>query len=138
MEKKLISALTGLAVLTLLVFFAGKMIFAAIPQYYFSMFPWLIVFMFALNAALFIFFFRSANKTDLQFIRAIMGSSGIKIIIYLLFIAVYVILNPGHAVAFSVSLISMYFLFTAYDLFIMLKAMKRKKEKKVTSNHFSN
>lgn len=130
MKNKLFKAIAGLIIIAVVIFAAGKAIFALIPDQYYNIFPYTILFLFTINAAFFIYFFSTSNKTDMQFVRAIMGSSVVKILIYLTFISVYIFNNPEHAVSFAISVIAMYFVFTGYDLYIMLGEMKRNREEK--------
>lgn len=139
MKNKLLRAIAGLFLISLILYAAGKAIFAMMPEKYFSIFPYAIIILFIINAGFFIYFFSTSDKTDMQFVRAIMGSSVVKILIYLTFIAIYIFNNTEYAVPFAISIIAMYFVFTAYDLYIMLGEMKRnREEKKEPSNHFIN
>ena len=126
--KKTFAGLVALAALSLAL---GLLLFKTIfPGHYFSLFPVLVAVILLLNGLFFYIFFRSVQKPDAQFIRYFIASTGIKTILYIVIIFVYLMVDPQHAIPFSVTLLFLYFLFTAYDLFIMLRVLKRKKEKK--------
>ena len=67
-----------------------------------------------------------------------MLSTIIKLMTYLILVLVYVLSFPKSAIPFSITLSVLYIAYTAYDLFIMLSLLKRKKEKSVLPDQISN
>lgn len=131
--------LIGLFVIAVLIFALGMLLFRTIlAPHYFNVFPFLVLAFFIINALFFFSFFRSMKKSDAQFIRYFMASTAIKTILYLVIILVYVLVFPQYAIPFSITLLLLYFIFTAYDLLIMVKLLKRKREKKPSTNQLSN
>ena len=87
----------------------------------------------------FLFFsISSLQKSHNQFIRSFMVSTGIKLMIYLILILVYVLSSPKSAIPFAITLSVLYIAYTAYDLLIMLSLLKQKKENSNLSNQLSN
>ena len=139
MNRELLRTLIGLTVIAGFIIILGLFLFnKALSPFYFRFFPYLVLIFWAINAAFFVFFYRSVKKTDQQFIRNFMGAAGIKTIFYFTLVLVYIFTTPQHAISFSITLLILYFTFTAYDLYVMLKLMKRKKEKNTFPNHMSN
>lgn len=125
--KKTLMGLVGLSALSIII---GLLLFRTVfAGHYFSLFPVLVVIFLLVNGFFFYMFFRSMHKTDAQFIRFFMASSGIKIMVYLMIILTYVLIVPQNAIPFTVTLLLLYIVFTVYDLLIMLHVLKRKKEK---------
>ncbi len=139
MHQTLKNTLIGLTIIAAMILGSGLLLFNTVfVSYYFGFFPYLVLFFLIVNAAFFFFFFKSIKKSDTQFIRIFMGAAGIKILLYFLIVLIYILAKPQYAIPFSITLLLLYFIFTAYDLFVMLKLMKRKKENKSFPNHMSN
>jgi len=139
MPIKLKNTIAGLLAISALLFGIGILVFDRLfPAYYFSLFPYLIITFFLFNSGFFIFFFYSLKKSDKQFVRNFMAATGIKTLFYFMIILIYVLKSPVYAIPFSITLLILYAIYTAYDLYVMLRLLKRKKENKDFPNHFSN
>lgn len=139
MENELKKTLMGLLFLAALSLVIGLVLFRSVfPSHYFGLFPLLVVVFLLVNGVFFYMFFRSMKKTDAQFIRFFMAASGIKIMVYLVIILTYVLIVPQHAISFTVSLLLLYVVFTTYDLLVMLRVQKRKREKKPGTDQQTN
>jgi hypothetical protein len=139
MAPGLKKTLIGLVLLSILIAAGGILLFRAyLSNYYFSFFPYLVLIFLLVNSVVFYIFYRSLNKSNNQFIRGFMLSTIIKLMTYLILVLVYVLSFPKSAIPFAVTLSVLYIVYTAYDLFIMLSLLKRKKEKSVLSGQLSN
>lgn len=128
-----------LAVLSSLLFLLGIILFRTVLQpWHFSFFPVLILFFFLVNSGFFAFFQHALKRPDNQFIRIFMITTGIKLLLYLILILAFVLSSPKTAIPFSVTLSVLYIAYTAYDLYVMLGLLKRKKENNTLPNHLSN
>jgi hypothetical protein len=135
MTPGLIKTLLGLLILSIVLFIAGIILFnTLIPSWYFWFFPFLVLLFLVVNSGFFILFYRSLHKSNNQFIRSFMLSTGIKLFIYLVLVLVYVLTSPKSAVSFSVTLSLLYIAYTAYDLYVMVSLVKRKKENSTLPN----
>jgi hypothetical protein len=139
MAPGLKKTLIGLFLLSVLLTTGGILLFRAyLSNYYFSFFPFLILIFLFVNSVVFFIFYRSLNKSNNQFIRSFMLSTIIKLMTYLILVLVYVLSFPKSAIPFAITLSVLYIVYTAYDLFIMLSLLKRKKEKSVLPDQISN
>jgi uncharacterized membrane protein YozB (DUF420 family) len=139
MEPAVKKTLGGLLILSAILLAGGIAIFRTlIPMWYFPFFPWLVLTFLMVNAGFFIFFYRSLKKSNNEFIRGFMLSTGIKLMIYLLLVLIYVLVSPKTAVSFSVTLSILYIAYTAYDLYIMINLVRRKKENHTMPKQLSN
>jgi hypothetical protein len=139
MASGLKKTLTSLVILSVLLAAGGIFLFRAyLSTYYFSFFPYLILIFLIVNSVVFFIFYRSLNKSNNQFIRGFMLSTIIKLMTYLILVLVYVLSFPKSAIPFAITLSVLYIVYTAYDLFIMLSLLKRKKEKSVLPDQISN
>jgi hypothetical protein len=138
MDSGLKKTLLGLVVLSAVLFGAGMLLFRTVlTTWYFGFFPFLLLIFFLVNAGFFISFYRTVNKPDNQFIRGFMLSKGIKLMIYLFLVLIYVITAPKSAVPFAITLSVLYIAYTSYDLYIMTSLVRRKKENPSLPNQFS-
>jgi hypothetical protein len=128
-----------LILLSVFLLFIGLFVFKmAFPELYFPFFPWLVIIFLLVNTGFILFFFRFLRRTNQEFIRGFMISTAIKLLIYFILILAYVLISPGSAIPFAVSVSILYITYTAFDLFVMLSMLKRRKENKSFSNHLSN
>ncbi len=139
MAPGLKKTLIGLVLLSILLAIGGILLFRAyLSNYYFAFFPYLILIFLFVNSVVFFIFYRSLNKSNNQFIRGFMLSTIIKLMTYLILVLVYVLSFPKSAIPFAITLSVLYIVYTAYDLFIMLSLLKRKKEKRILPDQISN
>jgi len=139
MTPGLRKTLIGLVLLSILLATGGILMFRAfLSNYYFPFFPYLVLIFLIVNSVVFVIFYRSINKSNNQFIRGFMLSTIIKLMTYLILVLVYVVSFPKSAIPFAITLSVLYIVYTAYDLFIMLSLLKRKKEKSVLPDQISN
>jgi hypothetical protein len=119
----------GLIILSIILLITGLILFKYVfPSHYFQFFPVLIAIFLMIHSGFFTFFYHSLKQSNNQFIRSFMISTGIKLLLYLILVLIYVLASPQTAVTFSVTLSLLYVAYTAYDLFFMLTMLKRKKE----------
>ena len=139
MAPGLKKTLIGLVLLSVLLGMGGFLLFQAyLSNYYFTFFPFLILIFLVVNSVVFFIFYHSLNKSSNQFIRGFMLSTLIKLMTYLILVLVYVLSFPKSAIPFAITLSVLYILYTAYDLYIMISLLKRKKEKAVFPDQISN
>jgi hypothetical protein len=139
MAPGLKKTLIGLVLLSILLAIGGFLLFLAyLSNYYFAFFPYLILIFLFVNSVVFFIFYHSLHKSSNQFIRGFMLSTIIKLMTYLILVLVYVLSFPKSAIPFAITLSLLYIIYTAYDLFIMLSLLKRKKEKSVLPDQISN
>jgi hypothetical protein len=139
MDKGLKKTLFGLLVLSLLLLTLGFTLFKVFFQtYYFWFFPFLILLFLLINSAFFIFYHKSLGKSAAQFIRNFMATTGLKLVIYMVLVLVYVFSSPKSAIPFAATLSLSYIAYTVYDLYVMLTLLKRRKENSAFPNQLSN
>ncbi|HJZ40907.1 MAG TPA: hypothetical protein VJ203_11110 [Bacteroidales bacterium] len=128
-----------LSILSAGLFLLGMILFKTMLQvWYFSFFPVLILIFFLINTGFFTFFHSALKRSDNLFVRSFMITTGIKLLLYLILILAYVLTSPRSAIPFSITLSVLYIAYTAYDLYVMLTLLKRKKENNTLPNQLSN
>jgi len=100
----------------------------AFPGWYFPFFPWLVLIFLLVNSGFILFFFRFLRRPNQEFIRGFMISTAIKLLIYFMLILAYVLTSPKSAIPFAVAVSILYIAYTAFDLFVMLSMLKRRRK----------
>jgi hypothetical protein len=131
--------LIALVVLSVILLAAGFLVFKlAFPDWYFPFFPVLILIFLLVNAGFIFYFLRFLHRPNADFIRGFMISTGIKLLIYFILILAYILSSPKTAIPFSITVSLLYISYTAFDLYVMLSMVKRRKEKNILPNQLSN
>lgn len=139
MDSGLRKIILGLLILSAILFTAGILLFKTLlTLWYFDFFPFLVMIFFLVNSGFFMAFYRSVKKPNNEFVRGFMLSKGIKLILYLCLVLIYILSSPETAVPFAITLSVLYIIYTAFDLYVMTGLVKRKKESPPLPNQFSN
>jgi len=110
----------GLIYFTLIIgTLAAMMFWLVIPQYYLPIFPVLFIFFPILSLTIKMLASRFGKKNHYFF--SFMLSNSLKIVIYLIFIIIYVILDRTNATAFVVTFLILYTLFTFFDVISIVR-----------------
>jgi len=88
----------------------------------------LLVFFVAITIGVHLIITKAGKKEIRQFSTYFMGSTTAKLFIYLIFIVVYVFVDKEHAVPFLLTFLSLYFLFTFFETYSLLKDLKKQGE----------
>jgi hypothetical protein len=117
----------NLLLLTLILTALGYGLFLfAIPESYFSLFPLVPFFLFAVTLIVHIFLVRASENDARKFASQYLGALGLKILIYIVFLVAFLLLNKKHAVPFLISFLLCYASFTLVEVISILKYQKRK------------
>ena len=99
--------------------------FTVIPNFYLPVFPFLIVFFAGLTIGVHLILTNAGKKKISQFSTYYMGSITAKLFIYLIFIIIYVFSDRENAVPFLITFLLLYFLFTSFETYYLLKDLKK-------------
>ncbi len=116
----------NLFLLALLLTAAGYGLFLfVVPDSYFPLFPVVPFFLFAVTIVVHIYLVRASGNDSRKFSAKYLGAMGIKLLIYILFLIVFLFLATEHAIAFLVSFLVCYAVFTLVEVVAILKHLKR-------------
>jgi hypothetical protein len=96
-----------------------------LPGAYFPLFPLVPFFLFTVTILVHIYLVRANENDARKFTGKYLGAMGLKIFIYIVFIAVFLILASQYAVPFLVSFLVCYVAFTLVEVIAILKYLKR-------------
>ena len=114
--------------LTLIITTVGYGLFLfMIPQFYFSFFPAIPVFLLAVTLLVHIYLIKDNENNPRKFTAKYLGAMGLKMFIYLVFLIVFLFLDTAHAVPFLVSFLVSYAAFTLYEVISIINFLKKDK-----------
>jgi F0F1-type ATP synthase assembly protein I len=126
--KKFTIGLIGIAVFILVI---GYIVFYLIDdQYYFSFFPWLVLGFAGVTLVIHLFVSKGLKKNMNRFTSRFMGAMGIKILIYLAFLVIYLSIEKNiHLFSFIITFVFCYIAYTAYEIKTLYSMLKNSKSK---------
>jgi len=87
--------------------------------------PWIIIFFLVLTLSIFYYQLKASLKRVSKFVNVFLIAIGLKLIVFLVIIAVYSFLNKSDAVNFILSFFLVYFIFTLFEIIQLLKVQKQ-------------
>jgi hypothetical protein len=112
-------------VFTAIIFALAYLLFYfLIPSHYLPIFPILILFFAATTITVHSILTKAGKQRITRFSTFYMGSITAKLFIYTIFIAVYVLVDKSTAVPFLITFLILYFLFTFFETYSLLKDLK--------------
>jgi hypothetical protein len=117
-----------LFLLTVLITIIGWILFQKVlPDQYFRGFLFLPLLFFGITIALHIYLIKSSQKEMIKFTPRFMGATGIKMLIYFILIFIYLLIDRAHAVPFLICFLICYLIYTAFEIFSILKYLRSNK-----------
>lgn len=95
-------------------------------NYYINIFWAILALISVLTAVMHFSLLNIGEKNASKFATKFMTISGIKMMVYLVFITAYSILNPSEAKSFLISFIALYSIYTTFEVFHIVKHLKKK------------
>ncbi len=116
----------NLFLLTLVLGAAGYGLFLfVIPASYFSLFPIVPLFLFVVTLVVHFYLVKASQNDSRKFTSKYLGAMGLKLFIYVIFLAIFLLVDTEHAIPFLVSFLVCYAAFTLVEVIAILKYQKR-------------
>ena len=96
-----------------------------VPGAYFPLFPVVPLFLFTVTIIMHVYLVRASENDARKFTSRYLGAMGLKLLIYIVFMVVFLALATQHAVPFLVSFMVCYATFTLVEVIAILKHLKR-------------
>jgi hypothetical protein len=117
-----------LSLITILITTAGWIIIKTwMPDRYFKGFLLLPLLFLCITLALHWYLVRSSRKEIIKFTPRFMGATGIKMMLYVILIVVYLLIDRAHAVSFLIWFLICYFLYTVVEILSILRYINNNK-----------
>lgn len=115
------------AILTVFLGLIALILFQTVLSTYYHPVFWLNLFIIAvLTGVLHFFILKVSTEGHSRFSSRFIMISGIKMMIYLVFIVLFALFNPGHAKFFLITFLILYFIYTFFEVLLMLKFFNKK------------
>ena len=94
-------------------------------DYYFKTFPLVVVLIAVVTTIGHLWVIRASNQNTLKFTTAFMGSTTLKLIIYLFFMLISLWIDHSQTISFVLTFILLYILFTVFEVLEILRHIKK-------------
>ena len=116
-----------LLILTLLLTCLGYGLYTfVLPESYFPLFPIIPAFLFIVTLLVHVYQVRARAGDSRKFTSKYLGAMGLKILIYLVFIVVILLIDTTSAIPFLVSFLAMYAALTVFEVISILNTLKNR------------
>ncbi len=95
-----------------------------LQKYYLPVFPFVIVFFYALTLLIHWILLKSSQQRFARFSANFMLSTSLKLFFYIIFLLIYVFVDRINAVPFIIEFVILYFLFTTFEVISILSDLK--------------
>jgi hypothetical protein len=127
-EKHLKNFSLYLSIITFIITAAGWIIFKTwFPEKYFNGLLFIPFLFFFITLALHFYLIRSSRKEIIKFTPRFIGATGIKMLLYVIILVIYLLIDRAHAVSFLMWFLLCYFLYTLVEILSILKYLKTNK-----------
>ena len=115
-----------IVILTLILIAISAILFATIlSEYYFSAFPYLFILFLVVSSGVHYILLKASEKRAAKFPVDFMLSTMIRLLGYSIFVAVFLYFNKEIAKSFVVSFLSMYFVYTIFEVKLILSDIQK-------------
>ncbi len=123
LKKYILRLITFSVILGVLTFALFKFV---LGQYYLPIFPFIIIFFAIVSISVHYILLKASNFRIAKFSTFYMGSTTVKLFLYIIFLIIYVLVDKENAVPFLLTFFVFYFLFTVFETFSLLIDLKEK------------
>ena len=112
-------------ILTLFLLIAGYALFLTVlKDYYFLLFPFIPIFFLIISLGVYAYLIRASQKDNKKFINSFLAATGIKLLVYILFLVIVLLADRKHVLPFLLTFLFMYILYTTMDVFSIINYLK--------------
>jgi hypothetical protein len=112
-------------IFTLIIYAVAEVLFTTVLKiWYFSAFPYLLLLIAVITAIGHLLIVKAAAQNMRRFTTAFMASVTLKLIVYLIFILVYLLIDRTHVIPFVSTFLAFYILFTIFEVTQVLAIVK--------------
>ena len=106
-----------LFIFTILIGLIGAVLFLTFfKNYYLPVFPWLLIFFFLITFLAHIFLLIVTKRNISRFASMFMLFSMLKMLVYIIFIVIYLLINRDNTIPFLITFFSGYLLFSIFEV----------------------
>ena len=121
LKKYLFRLIIFVLIIGLLAFVLYSTVF---KSFYLPIFPYLLLFFTSVSLIMHYVLLKAGNSRIAKFSTYFMGTTSLKLFLYLIFIIVYLIIDKSNALVFILTFFILYLLFTVFETSSLLKDLK--------------
>jgi hypothetical protein len=110
---------------TIIIAISFAVFYFLISKYYFPFFPILVGIFVFVSVSIHRFLLKSAYNNPRRFTNSFMLSVMFKLFFYLILSAIYFYINPESAKIFIIFVVTLYVLFSSYEIYLLLQDLKQ-------------
>ena len=111
---------------TLTIFLISVAMFTTVlKMFYFSVFPIQLLLIATVTTMGHLWVIRAADQNPMKFTTAFMASVTLKLLVYLFFMLIYLLIDHSQAISFILTFIALYIAFTIFEVIQVLKFIKK-------------
>ncbi len=115
-----------ICVLTIIIAaFSAALFLSFLRDYYFKIFPFIVILIAVVTTIGHLWVIRASNQNTLKFTTAFMGSTTLKLIIYLFFMLICLWIDHSQTISFVLTFILLYIIFTVFEVIEILRYIKK-------------
>ncbi len=115
-----------ISVFSLLIFIMASVLFSTILKaYHLDALPYLILLVASVTTLGHLWVIRASGQNTMKFTTAFMASVTLKLMVYLFFMLIYLLIDRSQVVPFVLTFITLYILFTIFEVVQVLAAIKK-------------
>jgi hypothetical protein len=116
----------GLFIYSLAIWLIGYSVFRLfIPDLTLVVFPFQVIYFYILTLVFHGYIVRASKRTLSKFTPRYLGATGIKMLVYMISVGIYIIIDSSEVIVFLVSFFILYLFFTVFEVRAVLKFLKK-------------
>ncbi len=125
MTVKIKSYLISFSIVSVIILSVSIGFFYFFNQFYFSLFPWVFLFMVILHAILHILLIKKIDSSPQKFVNGFMLITTLKIFIILISLAALLYSLKSNALQIGITVIILFFVYLIFEVSILMKNFKK-------------
>ena len=109
-------------------YIAGFILLKIFPEYYFNLYPYIILFLFAFGILFYLFTNRAASIGRKQFVNSFLLITSLKFVVSAMIIVVYAWMENENAIAFAVTYFLFYVVLSVYEIRAFMRMPVKKSD----------
>jgi len=115
-----------ISLFTLTIFIISAALFTTVLKtFYLSVFPIQLLLIATITTMGHLWVIRSADQNPMKFTTAFMASVTLKLLVYLFFMLIYLLIDHSQVITFILTFIALYISFTIFEVIQILKFIKK-------------
>jgi len=128
MDQSLRKFAIQLILLTIFCIIAGLLTFKSfLEEYYFTGYIVMPVLFLGITLGVHTYLIKASQDKPRKFTSKFIGATGLKMFIYIIFIAIYILIDRQHAIPFLISFLILYILYTVFEVISVLNYLKNRR-----------